>query len=181
MMPGMGEERPLVELAGEFLAGTLPDDVLRRFEARMLEEPAARKAVDQWETRMAGFLGSNASDALRAAREGRSASTESGRSGPVPEERPRAWSTIAPGVAGMVLHYDHQVGSMVYIVRMEPGARCPVADAGSPEECLLVSGDFSLGDVTLGTGDDHHAPNSVIHSGGHTEAGAIMLIRARDT
>lgn len=181
MMPNMSEERPLVELAGEFLAGTLADDVLHRFEARLLEDPAARKAVDQWETRMAGFLGSNASDALRAARKGRSVSVEAERSGPTLEERPRAWSTIAPGVAGMVLHYDHQVGSMVYIVRMEPGARCPVADAGSPEECLLVSGDFSLGDVTLGAGDAHHAPNSVIHGGGHTEAGAVVLIRARDT
>ena len=176
----MSEDRPLTELAGEFLAGTLPDDVLHRFETRLLEDPAAKRTVDQWDTRMAHFLGTNASESLRAARKDRSTSADSEQSVPTPEESPSAWTTVAPGVAGMVLHYDHLVGSMIYIVRMEPGARCPTAVDGSPEECLLVSGDFSLGDVRLSAGDDHHAPNSVIHSGGSTEAGAIILIRARD-
>ena len=169
-----------MELAGEFLAGTLSDDVLHRFEARLLEDTAAKRAVEQWDTRMAGFLGSNANETLRVARKGRSNAVDSQQSGPMPEESPKAWTTLAPGVAGMVLHYDHLVGSMVYIVRMEPGARCPTAVDGSPEECLLVSGDFSLGDVALSAGDGHHAPNSVIHSGGNTEAGAVILIRARD-
>ena len=181
MMPRMNEDRSLVELAGEFLAGTLPDDAFSQFETRLLEDSAAKEAVDQWEARMAAFLGSNASATLHAARKGKGASAAGAEQGGLSSEgRPKAWPTLAPGVTGMVLHYDHLVGSMVYIARMEPGARCPTADQGSPEDCLLVSGDFSLGDVTLRAGDNHHAPRSVIHSGGCTETGAVMLIRARD-
>ena len=129
---------------------------------------------------MAHFLGSNASATLQATRTGRGASAGAEQGGPPPEGNTRAWSALAPGVTGMVLHYDHLVGSMVYIARLEPGARCPTAEQGSPEDCLLVSGDLSLGEVTLRAGDDHHAPKSVIQSGGYTEAGAVVLIRARD-
>ena len=180
MMPGMNEERTLAELAGEFLTGTLPDEDHCRFEGRLLDDPAAKQAVDQWEERMASFLGSNANAALRTVRNSRGNPTSLEGSASPPQEKPTAWSTMMPGVAGLVLHYDHLVGSMVYVVRMEPGTRCPTALQGSPEDCLLVSGDFSLGNVTLKAGDDHHAPSSIIHSGGGTEAGAVMLIRARD-
>ena len=180
MMPGMNEDLSLLELAGEFLAGTLPDDALGRFETQLLEDPAAKQAVDLWDRRMAAFVGRNASAALHAARKGRSGSTGSAQGEAPPEKSPKAWSTLAPGVTGLVLHYDHLVGSMVYIARLEPGARCPTAEEGSPEDCLLVSGDLSLGDVTLRAGDDHHSPTSVIHGGGSTESGAVMLIRARD-
>ena len=180
MMPGMNEDRSLPELAGEFLAGTLSDDDLGRFEARLLEDGAAKEAVNHWEARMTRFLGRNASDTLRAVRESRGVSVKAEQSAPPADGSPGAWSVIVPGVDGMVLHYDHLVGSMVYIVCMEPGARCPSATSGSPEECLMVSGELSLGDVTLRAGDDHHAPNSVIHSGGYTEGGAVILIRARD-
>lgn len=46
MMTRMNEDWSLVELAGEFLAGTLPDDALSRFETRLLDDPAAKQAVD---------------------------------------------------------------------------------------------------------------------------------------
>ena len=177
----MSNDQSLIELAGEFLAGTLSDIDHCRFEARLPGDPAAKQTVDQWEARMAAFLGSNASATLRAARQGRSASAGGKQGTPPSENSPKTWPTIVPGVTGMVLHYDHLVGSMVYIARLEPGARCPTADQGSPEDCLLVSGEFSLGEVTLRAGDDHHAPKSIIHSGGCTQAGAVMLIRARDT
>ena len=180
MMPRMSEDLSLLELAGEFLSGTLSDEDHCLFGARLLEDHAAKQAVDLWERRMAAFLGRNANAALRAQRKGRSPSAASAQDGSPPGESPKAWSALAPGVSGTALHYDHLVGSMVYIARLEPGARCPTATEGSPEDCLLVSGDFTLEDVTLRAGDDHHAPRSVIHSGGSTEAGAVMLIRARD-
>ena len=171
---------PLIEIAGEFLAGTLCDERLHHFESVLVDDLEAKKAVDQLEIRMDAFLGANASEALRAARKESHPSVNGRQSAPTRDKSQTPWPTITPGVSGKVLHYDHQVGSMVYIARLEPGARCPAAVDGSPEECLLVSGDFCLGDVTLRAGDHHHAPNSIIHSGGHTEAGAVMLIRAQD-
>ena len=180
MIQSMIQDRPVIEIAGEFLAGTLSDERFHHFETRLVDDAEARKAVDQLETRMDAFLGANASDALRAARKERQASVNSGQSEPTRQKSESSWPTLTPGVTGKVLHYDHQVGSMVYIARLEAGARCPAAGDGSPEECLLVSGDFSLDEVTLSAGDHYLAPNSVIHGGGHTEAGAVLLIRAQD-
>ena len=129
---------------------------------------------------MKEFLGSNAMEALRAGRRGAAPVVSEEHSGPAPRDGARPWADLAPGVRGMGLHYDHLVGTMVYMVRMEPGTHCPAAVDGTPEDCLVVSGDLCLGDVILRAGDNHHAPGSVIHGGGQTEAGAVVLIRARD-
>ena len=156
----MTDQRSVTELAAEYVAGSLSDEVLQDFEVRLGADADARQTVTAWETQISAFLGSIATAALR--------------------ENAKQWVEIAPGITGRTLHYDHQVGSMFYIVRMQPGARCNSAVSGSPEECLLISGDLSLDDVTLKAGDHHHAPNSVIHGGGHSEMGAVLFIRARD-
>ena len=176
----MIQDRPVIEIAGEFLAGTLSDEGFHQFKTRLVDDAETRKLVDQLETRIDAFLGANASEALRTDRTERQTSVDSGQSAPTQQKSQSPWPTLTPGVTGKVLHYDHQVGSMTYIARLEPGARCPAADDGSPEGCLLVSGDFSLGEVTLRAGDQHFAPNSIIHGGGHTESGAVLLIRAQD-
>ena len=156
----MNIERSIIELAGEFVAGTLCDEAMKGFEYRLREDAEAQQAVAAWETRIETFLGTTALAALR--------------------ESDKSWVEIAPGISGRTLHYDHQVGSMIYVVCMQPGARCQTAVSGSPEECLLISGDLSFETVVLKSGDEHHAPNSVIHGGGHSETGAVLFIRARD-
>ena len=169
-MQSVTNELPFINLAGEYLAGILRGEDLQRFKKLLVNDPKAKTAVDKLETLMDAFLGVNAIEALRAARnEGRSA-----------DNTHETWPVIAPGVMGRVLHYDHLVGSMVYIARMEPDSQCHAADDGSPEECLLISGDFSLSNVTLRAGDRYSASKSVIHSGGHTDNGAVLLIRAQD-
>ena len=156
----MNTERSTIELAGEYAAGTLGDEAMKGFEDRLREDTEAQQAVAAWETRIGAFLGTAALAALR--------------------ENDTSWVEIAPGITGRTLHYDHQVGSMIYVVCMQPGARCQTAVGGSPEECLLISGELSFESVVLKSGDEHHAPNSVIHGGGHSETGAVLFIRARD-
>ena len=150
----------MTELAAEYVAGTLSDETAQRFEARLREDADARRVVGTWKVEIDAFVGAIASAAL--------------------SDNDKPWVEIAPGITGKALRYDHQVGSMVYVVRLQPGVRCPVAASGSPEECLLISGDLSLGGVSLKAGDRHHAANSVIHGGGHSDRGAVLFIRARD-
>lgn len=156
----MTDPRSLNELAAEYVAGTLGNGQMQSFADRLVEDAEAREAVAAWEAQIETFLGTIATAAFRAGN--------------------KPWVEIAPGITGQALHYDHQVGSMVYLVRLAPDADCPQAQTGSPEECLVVSGDLSLAEVTLKSGDSHHAPNSVIHGGGHSETGAVLFIRARD-
>ena len=156
----MADKRSITEFAAEYAAGTLSNETSQRVEALLGEDAEAQQVVATWETQISAFLGAIATAALR--------------------EKAKPWVELAPGITGRTLHYDHQVGSMFYIVRMQPGARCDTALSGSPEECLLIAGDLSLGGVTLKAGDHHHAPNSVIHGGGHSETGAVLFIRARD-
>lgn len=176
----MNKSLHFMDSSGEYLAGTLSAEMLENFETLLARDPMAKKAVDQLERRMDIFLGTNASDALRAARKDRYSSFNSESNAGPQHEQQSNWSEISPGITGKVLHYDHMVGSMIYIARMEPGARCPESVEGSPEECLLIAGSFSMGDSFLKAGDQHHAPNSIIHSGGHADTGALMLIRAQD-
>lgn len=170
-MQGMVGELPFINLVGEYLAGILRGEDLRHFEKILADDPKVKVAVNEVETLMDSFVGITASEALRAVR----------NDGHLPNDKIEAWPSIAPGITGKVLHYDHMVGAMIYIAKLAPGARCLSADQGSPEECLLISGDFSLSNVTLKIGDRHSAPESVIHSGGHTVSGAVLLIRAQDS
>ena len=156
----MTDARSVTELAAEYVSGTLDDETSRSFENHLLDGKVAQQAVALWETRVESFLGAIATATLR--------------------ENDKPWIEIAPDITGKALHYDHLVGSMIYIVRLEPGARCPTAESGSPEECLLISGDLTLGEITLKAGDHHHASNSVIHGGGHSDGGAVLFIRAGD-
>ncbi len=170
-MKNTNKAQSFVNGSGEYLTGVLSGEDLHNFKIMMANDPQVKKAVNELEISMDSFLGVIASEALRANR----------NEGQPPDESHDTWPSIAPGITGKVLHYDHMVGAMIYIARLEPGARCLAADDGSPEECMLISGDFSLCNVTLSTGDRYSASESVIHSGGYTDSGAILLIRAQDS
>ena len=159
----MPARRSQAELAGEFIVGTLDDDATVDFERCFNADAGLRILTEEWTTRIDGFVGTLVSTVIGD----RSAAG-------------RPWVEITQGIEGKTLHYDHQVGSMTYLVRMQPDARCPVGAGGSPEDCLVIAGDLILDTLTLKSGDRHHAPASIIHSGGHSETGAVLIVRARD-
>ncbi|MBJ90275.1 MAG: hypothetical protein CMO98_10485 [Woeseia sp.] len=158
-------------LIAKYLSGILSDNDVDLFNRLISNDPKYLKYLNDFELSIESFLGTNASATLRASRDHQQKTNETCDS----------WPTIAPGISGKVLHYDHMVGAMIYIAKLEPGAQCIVAEQGSPEECMLISGDFSLLNETLKAGDRYSAPKSIIHSGGYTESGAILLIRAQDS
>lgn len=164
----MSSNRSIEETAAEYAAGVMHGRVATDFESNMRQNAETRLLLSDWETRIAEFIGVTANELIRSARKHNQ------------EESERAWVAIAPEIFGQALHYDHQIGSMVYMVRMQPGSKCPVAASGSPEECLVVSGDLSLEGVTLTVGDYYSTPKSVIHSGGSSKTGAVLFVRARD-
>ena len=46
------------------------------------------------------------------------------------------------------------------------------------EECLVLEGDFMLGDIKLSAGDFHCAAKSALHGETYTERGVTVYLRA---
>ncbi|MEE9396057.1 MAG: cupin domain-containing protein [Methylococcales bacterium] len=87
------------------------------------------------------------------------------------------WITIGPGVEKKIL--SHNAGEQVqsFLLRMAPNAIIPAHDHAQDEECLMLEGDISFGDLHLTAGDYHFAPKGSRHRSVSTEKGALAFIR----
>ena len=90
----------------------------------------------------------------------------------------RDWlASDVPGVEIAQLWLDTERERHTTLVRMASGASLPAHRHGGPEECYVVEGDLSDGDLVLGTGD------YVRHDAGTehaltTRGGCVLLITA---
>lgn len=87
------------------------------------------------------------------------------------------WRDVAPGVRLKVLTTDAAAHARSFLIEMQPGARMPAHNHISDEECLVLSGEVTLGDVVIRAGDYHKAPRGVAHGVVHTTVGVVMFVR----
>lgn len=85
------------------------------------------------------------------------------------------WETVAPGVSTKLLHRSATAHS--FLVRLAPGAALPAHDHQGEEECLLLEGDATLGDVHATPGDYQLAPSGSRHKTITTQDGALIFVR----
>ena len=85
------------------------------------------------------------------------------------------WVTIAPGVSTKLLHRSATAHS--FLVRLAPGAALPAHDHEGEEECLLLEGDATLGDIHATPGDYQLAPSGTRHKTITTQDGALIFVR----
>ena len=86
------------------------------------------------------------------------------------------WIEAYPGAAYKPLQ-EHGDGLLSYLIRLEPGFRMQGHGHPFDEECLMIEGDLTLGDITLHAGDFHLARAGVMHGDISTRAGCIAFIR----
>lgn len=86
-----------------------------------------------------------------------------------------AWHSIAP-LVDMKLLYDDGVSRSI-LIRLQAGARLPPHDHAADEECIVLEGEGSIGDVFLRAGDYHLAPKGIRHGETYTATGALLFIR----
>lgn len=86
-----------------------------------------------------------------------------------------AWHPIAP-LAEMKLLHDDGV-SRSFLIRLQAGARLPPHDHAADEECMVLAGEGSIGDIFLRAGDYHLAPKGMRHGETYTASGALLFIR----
>ncbi len=87
------------------------------------------------------------------------------------------WVVIAPGVTKKLLYQDEAANINTYLLRMQPGACLPPHQHVLDEECLVLEGEASLGDLRVYAGDYHLAPKGIPHGVVRSETGALLLLR----
>ena len=85
------------------------------------------------------------------------------------------WQTIAPLVEIKLLHEDAQGSSL--LMRLQAGARLPPHQHAANEECLMLEGEGTIGDIHLCAGDFHLAHKGQLHGETYTTTGALLFIR----
>ena len=88
------------------------------------------------------------------------------------------WEVSSPGVYRKVLHVDAEAGWQAFLLRVEPGARVPPHDHSILEECLVLEGEFQLGEETVRKGDLHLGFAGRRHAEITSPAGALLYIRS---
>ncbi len=89
------------------------------------------------------------------------------------------WIEAMPGAQFKVLHDEGKGlnGLLSYLIKLEPGFEMSGHDHPFDEECLMLEGDLTLGDITLNKGDFHFATAGVTHGNLSTKNGCMAFIR----
>jgi len=88
------------------------------------------------------------------------------------------WIKIKAKVSIKPLSLDHAAGTRSFLMRLEAGARWPAHEHSVDEECIVLYGDISIGDLTITQGDYHLAPKGVRHEEFISKQGALLFLRA---
>lgn len=88
------------------------------------------------------------------------------------------WRAMAPGVEYKLLAYDETANSKSFLLRAQPGIALPAHAHDGDEECVVLEGEFSMGDLTLHAGDFHFAPRGSRHPDTVTRTGVLVYLRS---
>ncbi len=85
-----------------------------------------------------------------------------------------------PGVAFKNLFIDHNTGYTTRLVRMEPNSWFPMHRHAGYEECLMLEGEVSCGEILLFAGDYQRMTGDTVHEPLHTKTGCTFLVMASE-
>lgn len=88
------------------------------------------------------------------------------------------WINIKPKVSIKPLSLDRAAGTRSFLMRLDAGAQWPAHEHSVDEECIVLHGDISIGDLTITQGDYHLAPKGVRHEQFTSKQGALLFLRA---
>jgi quercetin dioxygenase-like cupin family protein len=89
------------------------------------------------------------------------------------------WVEVMPGAQFKVLHDDGNGldGLLSYLIKLDAGFEMQGHGHPFDEECLMLEGDLTLGDITLNKGDFHYAAAGVTHGHVSSANGCMAFIR----
>jgi len=84
--------------------------------------------------------------------------------------------TSIAGIEMRRLSLDEEADRLTVLIRMAAGASYPSHRHGGPEECYVISGDLSTGDIRMRAGDYKLAHKGSVDRVQSTEKGCLLLI-----
>ena len=87
-----------------------------------------------------------------------------------------SWRDIGDGVAIKMLHRAKDSRRKSFFLRFAPGALLKAHPHQQDEECIVLEGDVSFGEVELKAGDFHVAPAGVPHPPAMSRNGCLLFI-----
>jgi anti-sigma factor ChrR (cupin superfamily) len=87
------------------------------------------------------------------------------------------WVEFAPGVTFKMLYRDASSGTNSLLARLQPGVTMREHDHGGIEECYVIHGEVTYGDLTIRAGDYHLAAKGAHHLPMTTATGALIFLR----
>ncbi|KAF0192637.1 MAG: anti-ECFsigma factor ChrR [Gammaproteobacteria bacterium] len=90
----------------------------------------------------------------------------------------QGWKELIPGIEVKRLCVDEQAGTKSFLLRARAGMSLPGHDHHGFEECMVIDGEFSMGDITLRAGDYHAAVTGTMHPAASTRTGVTVYLRA---
>lgn len=84
--------------------------------------------------------------------------------------------TAIPGVLVKKLHVDPVADRVTMLIRMAPGTSYPAHRHGGPEDCYVIEGDLSVGDLKMRAGDYQRADGGSRHVVQSTEGGCLLFL-----
>ena len=87
------------------------------------------------------------------------------------------WRALSPGVEFKLLWFDAHICVKSFLLRAAAGSRFPRHDHHGFEECLVLEGEFAIGQLPLGAGDFHGVSTQAVHEDAYTENGFLIYLR----
>lgn len=168
-------------LAAEYALGTL-NAADRAEAARGLERDLAlRRLVEDWDRRLSPLAvalePAPLPDGLLARIEAKVEHLQGGARGTTTiRAEAGEWQPMAEGVQMKLLSIDRVAGRRSFLVRMVPGSRYGHHEHPQDEECIVLEGDLSFGDLRLSAGDYHLARAGVPHPAAVSQGGCLLFI-----
>jgi anti-sigma factor ChrR (cupin superfamily) len=139
-------------VAGEYVLGMLSAEQRHRFEQRFEKEPALRRQVARWEILLTRLeVGNQAAPPADLWSRVERALDQEASAAPFHTVRlgDGGWMWIRPGLEKKLLYRDPATGTESYLFRMRPGALIEGHHHARAEECLVLEGDLTIGDLRL--------------------------------
>lgn len=86
------------------------------------------------------------------------------------------WHEMLEGMFVKHLYADEKAGTLTTLLRLRPGTRVPRHHHHGVEQCLVLEGDFHVGNEIFGPGDFQCAMPGSLHDSIYTDGGALVLI-----
>ncbi len=172
------------EIAANYALGALSSAENARIEKELASNPALAQRVEEWTRRFAPLLEDSEEVAPPPELLSRieSAIDRQQASGSINSvtirENEGDWIAIAPGIRKKILYRDAKAVKEAYLLDFDAGAGLPEHDHHATEDCLVLSGDFWIGDLELTAGDFHAAFAHSGHAPCRSEKGCRLFIKA---